>query len=197
MFKLLALTPPDDLVKDNSVDNSTAVGIAIAVIFAMIIIAVIIYSISQNSKEKKEFDEIEQKLEEKEALDNLPATIETETTIEKKQLTDEDVENLKKYKELLDNGIITQEEYEKVKNQTLSIDVVPKNGVRCPKCGNVHCQIINEVETTGKDYDASDGCCGYILLGPIGLLCGACGEGKKTTNTNYWVCNKCGNKWKV
>ena len=113
MFKLLALTPPDNLVKDNSVDNSTAVGIAIAVIFAMIIIAVIIYSISQNTKEKKEFDEIEQKLEEKEALDNLPATIETETIIEKKQLTDEDVENLKKYKELLDNGIITQEEYEK------------------------------------------------------------------------------------
>ena len=69
--------------------------------------------------------------------------------------------------------------------------------MKCPDCGSENCHIINEVETTGKDYDAKDGCCGYICLGPIGLLCGACGKGKETTNVNYWVCNNCGKKWRV
>lgn len=69
--------------------------------------------------------------------------------------------------------------------------------MRCPKCHAENCQIINEVTTSGKDFSASQSCCGYILFGPIGLLCGACGDGKKVQNTNYWVCNNCGNKWKV
>ena len=66
----------------------------------------------------------------------------------------------------------------------------------CPNCGDRDFQIINEVTTTGKDYNAGSGCCGAILLGPIGLLCGACGEGKKTHNTQYCICNNCGTKWK-
>lgn len=69
--------------------------------------------------------------------------------------------------------------------------------MKCPKCGNENCHIINEVKTTGKDFSASKGCCGAVLLGPIGLLCGACGKGKQTQNTNYWVCNGCGHKWKA
>lgn len=69
--------------------------------------------------------------------------------------------------------------------------------MKCPKCESENCQIINEVQTSGKDYSAGKGCIGTILLGPIGLLCGACGKGKTTTNTNYWVCNNCGNKWKA
>ena len=69
--------------------------------------------------------------------------------------------------------------------------------MNCPKCDSVNCNMINEVSTTGKDFSAGKGCCGAILLGPIGLLCGLCGEGRKTENTNYWVCNSCGNKWKA
>jgi hypothetical protein len=68
--------------------------------------------------------------------------------------------------------------------------------MKCPKCGNEHCNVINEVQSSGKDFSASKGCCGYILLGPLGILCGACG-GRKIRNTNYWVCNDCGNKWIV
>lgn len=68
--------------------------------------------------------------------------------------------------------------------------------MKCPKCGEDNSQIINEVKTTGKDFSAGKGCCGYIIAGPIGILCGACGSGKKTVNKQYWVCNKCGNKWK-
>ena len=69
--------------------------------------------------------------------------------------------------------------------------------MKCPNCESENCQIINEVKTTGKDFDAGTGCCGAILLGPIGLLCGACGKGKQVENKQFWVCNNCGNKWKV
>lgn len=69
--------------------------------------------------------------------------------------------------------------------------------MKCPKCQKENCQIINEVSTSGKDFSAGKGCCGAILMGPIGLLCGACGKGKKTKNTQYWVCNNCGNKWRA
>lgn len=69
--------------------------------------------------------------------------------------------------------------------------------MKCSKCGSENCQVINEATTKGKDFSASKGCCGAILFGPIGLLCGACGKGKKINNKNYWVCNECGNKWSV
>ena len=69
--------------------------------------------------------------------------------------------------------------------------------MKCPKCKGENCQVINEVTTKGKDYSAKKGCCGIILFGWIGLLCGACGKGKQTENTQYWVCNNCGAKWKL
>lgn len=69
--------------------------------------------------------------------------------------------------------------------------------MKCPKCESINCQIINEVHTKGKDFSAGKGCLGALIFGPLGLLCGACGKGKETTNTNYWVCNSCGNKWKA
>ncbi len=67
----------------------------------------------------------------------------------------------------------------------------------CPKCGSDNVQIINETTTSGKDYSAGKGCLGFLIAGPAGLLCGACGRGKRTKNTQYWVCNNCGKKWKV
>lgn len=70
------------------------------------------------------------------------------------------------------------------------------NQIRCAKCGCTDCQPINETETSGGGYNAEGGCCGFLLLGPIGLLCGACGSGAETTNTLYWVCKKCGHKFK-
>lgn len=70
--------------------------------------------------------------------------------------------------------------------------------MQCPKCGSYNCTIINEVKTTGKDYSATKGCCGVLILGGWeGLLCGLCGEGKRTTSTNYWICNDCGKKWRA
>ena len=69
--------------------------------------------------------------------------------------------------------------------------------MRCPKCGCGDCRIIVETSTTGKDFSASKGCCGWLLFGQIGLLCGACGKGKRTRSTSYWVCHRCGKKFKA
>ena len=72
---------------------------------------------------------------------------------------------------------------------------IPRN--RCPKCGSESLQMINDMKTSGKDFSGTKGCCGAILLGPIGLLCGACGKGKQVETTHIWVCNYCGNRWKA
>ena len=69
--------------------------------------------------------------------------------------------------------------------------------MQCPKCGNIYLQSTTETTATGKDYSASKGCCGAILFGPIGLLCGACGSGRKIKSTTYWLCPNCGNKFKA
>ncbi len=74
-----------------------------------------------------------------------------------------------------------------------------KNGIVCPKCGSDRLQISTntDIHTTGKGFSSGKGCLGFLLFGPIGLLCGACGSKQKTTvtNTSYWVCSNCGNKF--
>jgi tetratricopeptide (TPR) repeat protein len=68
----------------------------------------------------------------------------------------------------------------------------------CNNCGsddlNSHTE--SDTEVSGGGYGCGSGCCGSILLGPIGLLCGLCGRDIKseTTHRLYWVCRKCGNK---
>lgn len=69
--------------------------------------------------------------------------------------------------------------------------------MKCPKCGSENCQIVSDISTSGKDYNAGNGCCGAILFGPLGLLCGAAGKGKQTKTEHFWICNNCGNKWKA
>lgn len=34
--------------------------------------------------------------------------------------------------------------------------------MQCPKCGSNNCQIITETSTEGKDFSASQGCCGWL-----------------------------------
>lgn len=54
----------------------------------------------------------------------------------------------------------------------------------CPKCGS------KNIHVGKKGYDAGGGCCGAILLGPIGLLCGADGANKLVK-----TCLKCGKEF--
>lgn len=69
--------------------------------------------------------------------------------------------------------------------------------MRCPNCGNTNCQIVQETTSSGKDFSLGKGLCGAWIFGPIGVLCGACGEGRKIETKAYWVCHDCGRKFKV
>lgn len=80
---------------------------------------------------------------------------------------------------------------------TIQLAKLGGNIMKCPKCGNENCQVITETSTKGKDYSVGKGLCGGILLGPLGLLCGACGKGKQITSTTYWICSNCGYKFKA
>jgi len=64
--------------------------------------------------------------------------------------------------------------------------------MQCPRCGGTNIQYVTESDSQGFGF--GKGCCGYILFGPLGLLCGLCGMGKGTTYT-YWICKNCGNKF--
>lgn len=63
-----------------------------------------------------------------------------------------------------------------------------RNGfkVKCPKCNG------SSIVTIKKGYSAGGGCCGAILLGPLGLLCGASGANRLSN-----VCQNCGHKWNL
>lgn len=63
--------------------------------------------------------------------------------------------------------------------------------MRCPKCGSEHVQFATH--TSGGGVSFSDACCGYILMGPLGLLCGMCGSGVSTEE--FWICHDCGNRF--
>lgn len=76
-------------------------------------------------------------------------------------------------------------------------------------CSNPQCRstaLSPIVETTmntttrGSGYSGTQGCLGYLLFGPCGLLCGNCGNSQTTTtqstNRTYWVCQDCGNKFR-
>lgn len=75
--------------------------------------------------------------------------------------------------------------------------VAQSSGFHCPRCGSHDILPVSEVSTTGKDFKVSDACCGFLMCGPLGLLCGATGKGKQTTTNTYWMCKGCGNKFQA
>lgn len=74
----------------------------------------------------------------------------------------------------------------KEKNQTVNISMDKGPSVKCPKCNSNNLQAISD--THGKGASFWKLCC-------CGLL-GLCGTGKTTTE-HYWVCQSCGNKFKM
>lgn len=66
----------------------------------------------------------------------------------------------------------------------------------CPYCGAKGCQMVqrNSTKVTQSGYGCGSGCCGLILLGPFGLLCGLCGSGSKVDIKNeiWFMCPSCG-----
>lgn len=64
--------------------------------------------------------------------------------------------------------------------------------MKCPNCGSENVNYITN--TTTKGFGSGKACCGFLLWGWIGFLCGLCGMGKQNTK-EYWICNNCGNKF--
>lgn len=62
--------------------------------------------------------------------------------------------------------------------------------MRCPQCGSEDLQYVTYTQNT--NYGVTKGCCGFILMGPLGLLCGLCDKSSQTYE--YWVCRNCGAK---
>lgn len=62
--------------------------------------------------------------------------------------------------------------------------------VRCPRCGSSDVRFVTK--EVGSDVDAGNACCGYILFGPLGLLCGFTGDRKSITVRK---CMHCGHEF--
>lgn len=67
-----------------------------------------------------------------------------------------------------------------------------EGGIKCPHCGSTRLQYTTTVKTQG--VSVGDACCGYVCLGPLGLLCGLCGAGSTETKEG-WICCDCGTKF--
>ena len=99
-----------------------------------------------------------------------------------------------------DSQVLYAENIHNATEETIAEAV--KSTVICPKCGNAYMrmQVQKNVHTSTSDgYSASDGCCGYILFGPLGLLCGVGGNQKTNvteTSSKLWACDNCGNTFR-
>lgn len=66
----------------------------------------------------------------------------------------------------------------------------------CHRCNSENCVLIQESESSSKGFGVCKGLCGYVIFGPLGLLCGLCGMGEgKTKTKHYWICKDCGKKF--
>lgn len=75
------------------------------------------------------------------------------------------------------------------------LEELQQMGVRCPKCNSRNCQIMVETDVNSTPFSFGGACCGNILLGPVGLLCGFCGMKTDVKTKTYYKCNSCGAKF--
>lgn len=64
-----------------------------------------------------------------------------------------------------------------------------QNTIKCPRCGSTKIFLVTR-ESGG--FDGSNACCGYILFGPLGLLCGLTADRESETARK---CQNCGYKF--
>lgn len=67
--------------------------------------------------------------------------------------------------------------------------------MRCPNCGSDSITSIIDKNTTNKNFDGTGACCGILLFGWPGLLCGLCDTGSKTETKTTNICNNCGRRF--
>ena len=74
-------------------------------------------------------------------------------------------------------------------------------GIRmtCPNCGsdNISGTEYIETETERENCNTGNACCGTLLLGWPGLLCGFCRRNEYETVSRKvsYYCNECGHQW--
>jgi len=68
--------------------------------------------------------------------------------------------------------------------------------MKCPKCGYDYCGMLSEAKTTGTDYSICKGLLGEALFGTSGFLCGM-SDSRDIKVEAYWVCKRCGYKFKA
>lgn len=64
--------------------------------------------------------------------------------------------------------------------------------MKCPNCGSENVNLI--YNTSKRGFKGSDACCGYMIFGPLGILCGTFGSGK-WSKKEFWLCNNCGSRF--
>jgi hypothetical protein len=67
---------------------------------------------------------------------------------------------------------IIKDKKNKIQEKIISANNENKDVLVCPQCGS------KNIHVDKRGYNAGDACCGAILLGPLGLLCGADGSNK-------------------
>lgn len=75
-----------------------------------------------------------------------------------------------------------------------------RGGIHCPRCRSD--DLIQSVDNSTefhsehKGYSGAQGCLGYLLFGPLGLLCGAFDNKSSADMTQestlHWTCRSCG-----
>jgi transcription elongation factor Elf1 len=68
---------------------------------------------------------------------------------------------------------------------SLFVSVEDDRTAKCPRCGSPSVTIVK------RGYKPAPACCGYIVCGPLGFLCGQHGANKLEK-----VCMNCDHKWK-
>jgi phage FluMu protein Com len=89
------------------------------------------------------------------------------------------------------NSVPFQKTYDSVPVRKTN-NSAPRNVARCPKCGSTNIQVVSQMKTKG--FGCGKGCCGAILLGPFGWLCGLCGMGEGKSKITR-VCAACGKQF--
>lgn len=102
---------------------------------------------------------------------------------QRKQKDDSDVKDVSSTQIIPPAKVPTRiDQYEEVDDDDEDDDVI-----RCPRCGSTNIHFVTK--DTGSGIDKSDACCGYLLFGPIGLLCGVKDKKESTTVRKCMKCN--------
>ena len=78
-------------------------------------------------------------------------------------------------------------------NDTVGSSTGATDTLICQKCGSRNLTVVIKSKVSGGN-SASDACCGYAFLGPLGLLCGL--HQTKVANQTFWVCQNCGDQFR-